>query len=97
MKSPLAILLVLEAMALGKPVMCFIRDRKRYLCKPEECPLIDVQLSTLKETLRDWSQADRSLLMQTGRAGRIYIEEHYSLSSFARRLEIAYQEHGVKV
>lgn len=87
----------LEAMALGKPVMCFIRDRKRYLCKPDECPLIDVQLSTLKETLRYWSQADRSLLMQTGRAGRRYIEEHYSLSSFARRLEIAYQEHGVKV
>lgn len=87
----------LEAMALGKPVMCFIRDRGRYLLHPQECPMIDVHLGSLKETLRRWACADRSLLEGTGRAGRRYVEDNYGLDAFAARLATAYRELGVSV
>jgi hypothetical protein len=85
----------LEAMALGKPVMVFIRHRTRYLLKPDECPLVDVTLSGLKESLREWAVGDRERLAAIGRAGRKYVEDNYTLEAFARRLERAYQELGV--
>jgi glycosyltransferase involved in cell wall biosynthesis len=87
----------LEAMALGKPVMCFIRDRQRYLYKPDQCPLIDVSVSTLKESLRSWAGADQGQLDVVGRASRCYVEENYSLEAFAQRLKVAYQDLGVMV
>lgn len=87
----------LEAMALGKPVMCFIRDRQRYLYKPDECPLIDVSVATLKASLRSWADADQRKLEMVGRASRRYIEKNYSLEAFAQRLKAAYQDLGVTV
>ena len=84
----------LEAMALGKPVMCYIRGPERYLLHPEECPIINTHVSTLKEDLRLLVTNHREL-EQIGRHGRRYVEKHFSLEAFARRLGRAYQNLGI--
>jgi len=84
----------LEGMALGKPVMCFIRRPDLYLLHPEQCPLLNIRVDTLKEDLRRLVH-DRQALNETGRRGRRYIEEHFSLEAFALRLDRAYRDLGV--
>jgi len=84
----------LEAMALGKPVMCFIRKPAEYLLAPDECPIINVTPATLKDVLRGLS-ARRHELDDIGRRGRSYIERHFTPSAFAARLGRAYRELGV--
>lgn len=84
----------LEAMALGKPVMCFIRQRS-YLLAPDECPIMNVHVKTLTEDIRRVIRA-RSDLPVIGRRGRAYVEQHFSAEAFARRLEGAYRSLGIE-
>jgi len=84
----------LEAMALGKPVMCFIRHPERYLLNPEECPIINTHVSTLEEDLRRLVTR-RSELEGIGRRGREYVEKYFSLEAFAGRLQHAYRDLGI--
>jgi len=84
----------LEAMTLGKPVLCFIRKPQAYLLNPEECPIINTHVTTLKEDLRRLAQ-NREQLTGIGVKGRHYVERHFSLEAFASRLEKAYKELGV--
>lgn len=84
----------LEAMAIGKPVMCYIRRPQEYLLAPDECPIINTHISTIKDDIRALLQ-DRSILETLGRRGRSYVERHYSLDAFASRLEGVYVELGV--
>lgn len=84
----------LEAMALGKPVMCFIRDRT-LLLDPERCPIVNVHMRTLKEDIRRLARA-RADLPRLGREGRAYIEEHFSIAAFSSRLERAYRALGIE-
>jgi glycosyltransferase involved in cell wall biosynthesis len=86
----------LEGMALGKPVMCFIREPARYLLAAEECPLVNTHVMTLKSDLRALAR-DRARLQVLGRQGRSYIEKHFTPEAFARRLRRAYEELGVAV
>lgn len=81
----------LEAMALGKPVMCFIRKPNEYLLHAEECPFINCHVTTLKaDFLRLIEQRDE--LAEIGRKGRAYIEKYFSLEAFADRLARAYRD-----
>lgn len=84
----------LEAMALGKPVMCFIRKPELYLLSPQECPIINTGILTLKKDLRALVLQPQNL-EEIGRRGRKYIEKHYTLEAFARRLRIAYRDLGL--
>jgi hypothetical protein len=84
----------LEAMALGKPVMCFIRD-PGYLIAPEECPLINIHVSTLKQDIRRLVE-ERSGLREIGERGRRYVEKHHSVEAFSGRLGRAYERLGVR-
>ncbi len=84
----------LEGMALGKPVMCFVRHPDRYLLQPDECPIINTHLSTLKEDIRGLLRR-RSELPAIGRRSRVYIEKYFTLSAFAERLGAAYRKLGV--
>jgi len=86
----------LEGMALGKPVMCFVRDPARYLLKPDECPIINTHVSTLKEDLRRLARA-RAQLPEIGRRSRRYVETYFSLPAFADRLADAYRRLGIAV
>lgn len=83
----------LEAMALGKPVMCFIRD-PGYLLAPDECPIINVHVRTLKEDIRRLVRV-REQLPVTGRRGREYVQKHFSVAAFAARLGRAYAQIGI--
>jgi glycosyltransferase involved in cell wall biosynthesis len=84
----------LEAMALGKPVMCFIRKPDQYLIEPNECPIINTSVHTLRDDLRQLVQT-REKLVEIGKRGRVYVERHYSRAAFAGRLRRAYQDLGI--
>jgi hypothetical protein len=79
----------LEALAMGKPVMVFIRDPARYLLHPEECPFINTPAPRVEAVLRELVR-DRQRLHALGRQGRRYIEKHFTLEAFAERLRRAY-------
>lgn len=80
----------LEAMALGKPVMCFIRHPEQYLLHPDECPIIRIQAATLKEDIKNLLRR-REDLARIGRQGRNYVETYFSVEAFSGRLNQAYR------
>jgi glycosyltransferase involved in cell wall biosynthesis len=84
----------LEGMAMGKPVMCFVRKPEEYLLHPEECPIINTHVNTLKEDIRYFVD-NREQLTDIGMKSRQYIEKYYTLEAFAVRLRRAYEELGV--
>ncbi len=86
----------LEGMALGKPVMCFVRHPRQYLPFPEECPIIKTHIDTLKDDIRRLSDA-REELATVGRRGRAYVEKYFSLPAFAQRLGATYRQLGVQL
>ena len=81
---------LLEGMACGKPVLCFLRD-PNWIAAPEECPMIQTDPDRLKDTLR-WCVAHRDELPELGRRGRRYVERHYSILAVAARLGALYLE-----
>jgi hypothetical protein len=83
----------LEAMAMAKPVMCFIRKPQEYLLDPEACPIIRTHRDRLAQDLRRLA-ASRPELREIGLRSRQYIERNYSLQAFAGRLQSAYRELG---
>lgn len=84
----------LEALAMGKPVMVYIRDPQRYLLHPEECPLINARADQVLEVLRELVR-DRQRLYELGVQGRRYIEKYFTVAAFAERLRRAYHDLGV--
>ncbi len=84
----------LEAMAMGKPVVCFIREPERYLIDAQNSPIINADPDSIKEVLRSWVNASQSERLERGRQGRNFIEKHYSMDAFAKRLDTAYMELG---
>jgi hypothetical protein len=81
----------LEAMAFGKPVLCFIRKPQAYLLDAGQCPIVNTPAERVEATLRELA-ADRGRLDELGRRGRRYVEEHFTLAAFARRLQRAYDD-----
>jgi hypothetical protein len=86
----------LEAMAMGKPVLVYIRDPQRYLLHPDECPLINARADRVLTVLRQLV-TDRRRLHQLGVQGRRYIEKYFTVSAFARRLASAYHDLGIPI
>lgn len=84
----------LEGMAMGKPVMCFIRKPQEYLLHPEECPIINTHRDTLKDDLLKLYNS-REQLRDIGIKSRQYIEQYFTLEAFAQRLQTAYQDLGI--
>jgi hypothetical protein len=83
----------LEAMAIGKPVMVFIRHPREYLLAPDECPIINSPPDQVETLLRELVR-DRRRLFELGKQGRRYIEKHFSMRAFAMRLKRTYRELG---
>lgn len=86
----------LEGMALGKPVMCFIRRPDQELPYSEECPIINVNVQTLEEDIRRVADS-RADLAALGMRSRAYVEKYFSLPAFAARLGAMYSELGVAI
>ncbi|MGC8960632.1 MAG: glycosyltransferase [Chloroflexia bacterium] len=80
----------LEAMALGKPVLCYIRPSLVSLL-PSECPIVNANLDNLAEVLAGLL-GDGARRQELGRQGRAYVEQHHDARQVARRLVGIYQE-----
>lgn len=74
----------LEAMAMGKPVISFVRGPELVEAHAE-CPLINATPDTLEETLR-WCLANRAALATIGAAGRSYVARWHTVEAVAARL-----------
>lgn len=84
----------LEGMAMGKPVMCYIRKPELYLLHPEECPIINTHINTLESDIINLIN-HREELREIGIRGRQYIEKYFTMDAFANRLKKTYQDLGV--
>jgi len=82
----------LEAMALGKPVLCYLRNASMAI-DPENCPIVNVSPETLYQTLKCCLEG-RIDLAALGRRSRSYVERYYSLEAVAIRLGHLYLETG---
>lgn len=84
----------LEGMALGKPVMSFVRFPAQYLLSPDDCPIVKTSLSTLERDIEKLCH-DRLRLRELGMLGRQYIENYYTIEAVSKRMAVAYQAMGV--
>ncbi|PWT76852.1 MAG: hypothetical protein C5B46_00625 [Proteobacteria bacterium] len=80
----------LEAMARGKPVLCYVRDSDMVLA-PQECPIMQTLPETIEEVLR-WCLANRNRLGAIGRQGRHYVEKYHNMEAVAARFAQLYLE-----
>lgn len=85
----------LEAMGMGKPVLCFLRDPQRDVLAPGECPIVNIGPETIAEQLERLA-GDRAFVHQLGRQGRAYVERYYTVGAFAQRLAETYTRLGVR-
>jgi glycosyltransferase involved in cell wall biosynthesis len=74
----------LEAMALGKPVLCYLRNPDMAI-DPVNCPIINVWPDTVYDVLLDCLNGLHDLAT-LGRRCRAYVEHYYSLEAVALRL-----------
>ena len=79
----------LEGMALGKPVMSFLRLPSAYVLAADECPIINTSISTLKEDVLKLC-GNRANLRELGVRGRRYVEKYYTIEAVSRRMASAY-------
>ena len=79
-----------EAMALGKPVVCFIRKPKEYLPKDKECPIVNADPDNLEDRLK-WLIENPQIRAELGKKGRAYVEEVFAMDRVGERLDHIYQ------
>ncbi len=74
----------LEAMSLGKPVLCFLRDNQ---VSPQslECPIINVEPEMIYERLKAILREEHDLIA-IGKNSRAYVEKNYSISNVSKKL-----------
>ena len=81
--------IAVELMALGRPVVCNIRDDGLKFLPPEmaaELPLIRAEPATLVAVLREWLTARRNELARVGEESRRYVERWHDPRDVARGL-----------
>lgn len=92
----------LESMAMGKPVVCYIRpDLHEFyieagLLEPGELPLLDTSVLRLKETLRHLASLPRRELREIGLRSRAFVEKHHSIDAVGRIFHRINQELGLR-
>lgn len=86
--------LAVELMALGKPVLCHIREEDlKYIpaAMRDDLPIIRAEPDTIYQVLRDWLLRPMEEWRQRGMAGRRYVEAWHDPIAIARRLEKDYR------
>jgi len=82
--------LAVECLALGKPVVAFIRKPDVYLPKGYDCPIVSADPDNLEERLC-WLIENPDVRVELGIRGRRYVEEVFSMESVGKRLDGIYQ------
>jgi glycosyltransferase involved in cell wall biosynthesis len=82
-----------EAMALGKPVVAFIRKPELYLPKGVRCPIVCADPDSLKQTLVSLIE-NAELRRELGAQGRQYVEQVFSLERVGERMTRLYAQLG---
>lgn len=91
----------LEAMAMGKPVLCYLRQDliELYafagLVEPDDIPIVNCNAFTVKEAIRRLA-GDRQSHAALGERGRAYVLEHHSLESVGRTFARINQQIGLE-
>lgn len=80
----------LEAMALGRPVLCFLRAPDMTIA-PEESPIINAPPHLIYAVLKSILDGEMDI-EELGRRSRRFIERHYSIPAVAARLGHLYLE-----
>lgn len=80
----------IEAMALGKPVIAYIRKSELYLPQGAECPIVSASPEALKQALARLVE-DPNLRWELGVKGRRYVEQVYSVENVGRRFDRLYR------
>lgn len=80
--------LAIEAMTLGKPVFCYLRD-DLYKFNPiwKDCPIINVNPETIEYYLENFLKSNKKERKQLGIRGREYIEKYHSLEYIGKRFD----------
>ncbi|UCG08669.1 MAG: glycosyltransferase, partial [Desulfobacterales bacterium] len=79
----------IEAMAMGKPVLCYLRKDlvelyvKAGLVVEDEIPLINTDLSDIASKIR-WAYYHREELRAKGKRGREFVKKHHSIERIGR-------------
>lgn len=78
----------IEAMALGKPVLCYLRE-DLFRLNPiwNECPIINANPDNLKNKLKDLILMTQDELSKIGFMGRTFIERYHSINYVTKKLE----------
>lgn len=82
--------LAVEAMALGKPVIAFIRDSDLLFipaAMKDELPIIRTEPSTLQSVIRHVLQMTRQELLQLAKRSRSYVEKWHDPFKIAERIK----------
>ncbi|CAG7649056.1 glycosyltransferase family 4 protein [Paenibacillus allorhizosphaerae] len=82
--------LSMEAMAMGKPVICYIRDDLRNTFPPG-LPIVSANPDTIYEVLKDLLNRPEDW-HRLGMAGRSYVEQHHSYGKVAQKLIDVYKQ-----
>lgn len=80
----------LEAMAYGKPTICYLQDNV-VARLPAGCPIVNANRDNLANVLEGLI-LDGSKRHEIGRLGRIYVEKHHNAHKVASDLARIYQE-----
>lgn len=79
----------LEAMAMEKPVLCYLRDdlvrlyETERLIDPDEIPIVNCSPLTVRDTIRRLAQ-NRSELTDIGKRSREYVVKHHSTHAMGK-------------
>lgn len=81
----------MEAMSLGKPVMCYIMPEVYEAGLPRECPIYNTNPDNLNENLKHLIE-NSQLRVELGKRGREFIEKFHDADKIAEKLLLIYQE-----
>jgi hypothetical protein len=79
-----------EAMAMGKPVFCYLQSDVRAML-PTDCPIIPSTIDTLENDLKDYL-SNPQLRHQTGIRSRLFAAEYHDADKIAVQLQQLFHE-----
>ena len=81
-------------MALGKPVICYIREDDLKFIPPqmrEDLPVINATPTNIYEVLKEWLTVRRKELPALGNRSRAYVEKWHDPLKIAAQLKADYE------